>query len=346
MGADNMASPEARQGISAFSAVGTPPRPGERTTVLPRPDVKPVPVSPQPEKQPPKAKKPWIQRMIGNLGVRIGLGVLAVGGAGYVARETISNNIPSLSRPAETVAPFDNAKLDTERQTIVFGKNAREATPEDIQSTVEGPRPKIVDSRSIKSVEDIPTISLIPSIGQDAGTVKIYRASSPVGMNGKSVDVPMNLRVSVENDGTRFGPVIPEGINTNEGELFIRKGLSREIDGKLYFTVMWEVFKFENDQYVIIEFANNAPNSLLATDFLKNAPFIDTNKPKSGDWIVDLQQETGLKFNILDNPALFIKTAPEDINIHVTVTDNKLKGSAMLPEPKVTSSSFLMNPPR
>lgn len=104
----NMARQEARPGVSAFSAVRTPTREAPAPVVVPR-KIETVPASPQPDKQPPKAKKPWIQRMIGNLGVRIGLGVLAVGGAGYAARETISNNLPSLSRPAETPAFFDPA---------------------------------------------------------------------------------------------------------------------------------------------------------------------------------------------------------------------------------------------
>lgn len=103
MEAKNMVGPEAKQGVFGISA---PPR--EKPRVV-KPDVKPASVSPPSDKQPPKTKKPWIQRLIGNLGVRIGLGVLAVGGAGYVARETISNNIPSLSRPAEKPASFDNA---------------------------------------------------------------------------------------------------------------------------------------------------------------------------------------------------------------------------------------------
>lgn len=260
--------------------------------------------------------------------------------------ENLNSDIPVIHRNAE-VTPFNMDLLDKKPQTVEIGKNAQIATDEDIQNTIKGPAPKIVSYASVKTLEDIPKIPLILSIGQEAGKVKISRLPTKGGFNGKAIDLPINLHVSVENEGARFGPPIPEGINTNEGEVFLAPGPNNAvIDGKLHFTTMYVKFKFDNDKYLLVIMGSNMPKSLATTDSFKNAPIADAGYLKHGRSLWDdIRQETGLKFNISDNPALFTNTSSEDIGIQIA-SYTKDTGWIMLPEPKITEGNLLITAPR
>ncbi|GEM_PF-6358729 len=277
--------------------------------------------------------------------------IMGVGAIGYVAYDYFDP--PAIFR-AQIGPPFELSKLDVQHQYAVIGKNARWVTDEDIQDLVSAPRPKIVDYASIKTVENMSRISLIPFVGQGTRRVEIFREPTRISLNGKGVGAPYNLHISSENQSA-FGPVIPEGINTNTGELFVDMGYFFSSTGErlvfsperpLFYT-MYIKYEFDNHKYVVLNLTTGQ-GFLAATDFLKDAPTIDiksgyatsSGQVISGEnFFETMEKATGKKFNITNPPALF---TGETFNINAWVLDGGTKGSISIPAPKMTGGDILI----
>ena len=261
----------------------------------------------------PEAKKPLIQRLAKNLAVRAFLIASVLGGGGYAAyqevpavHEQVDNFLDRYGLKKADVPPiFDVSKLDSKRQLITEGVNARQPTADDMQSLINTPLPEL---KPEKTREDIPTISVLPSIDlQKAGKVEVYRANTPTVLG----NIPINLCFSIENPDTPIGVIIPQGIgiNVSEVEIFFDKRLSKTTDQSSGFITFFEKFDLGNKKYLIFEIISG--NGLVPTDRTRNAPMVDANHPNRGNSLQDVLYGTGMKLNISENPTLFTTATPK-----------------------------------
>ena len=124
-----MAAPrESGRGIFGLVA---PTRERTTTPVLPRPAPQPetTPVSPEPGKPP--GKKPLIQRLAGNLAVRVILAGTALAGTGYAGYEAYQGNIPGIHRSVDQSVSKDTV-FDNNATKGVVGPNNILVVPREV----------------------------------------------------------------------------------------------------------------------------------------------------------------------------------------------------------------------
>jgi hypothetical protein len=273
------------------------------------------------------AKVPFLKSTAFKFGVPVVFG-LATFEAGGMAYTEFNNYVPISAHTLQVDAlhPW-NIGLEGKQQgtELVLGQNARYATDTEIQDFIHSPLPPIKPDSAIKTPADLPRLGIVAGIDlSKSGKVEWYNYG-PVQQAGPLVGqrVPSLLVFTIENKDTPIGIFIPEGIDTDSVEIFLKKPVL--INGKLQYGCFIEKFNLGNGEYAFVEMDID----FLPSEILKDAPMVDPNHPKEQNFWYDMMSQQGKKFSISDNPTLAL-TAAKNSTGRMDFSTDKIPGILIL----------------
>lgn len=229
-------------------------------------------------------------------GVLGGLGVVVAGVALGVYMPVVHTRIDALIDPV-VVSPFNLSELESKHQAIVEGINAKAATQQEIQSIIDNSLPEF------KPITNWPNglsiVYLLPCIDlQNAGKTNVWKGLDFVKPN----QAYLTLDYSIENDGTRIGVFIPQGINADTVEIFHDK------------YSVFEKFDLGDGNYLIVSIVSS---EIQFSDLAKSSPLVGMER--------DTLTSTGLSLSLSEKPTLGTtrhqpeKHGPENTSSEFTV---------------------------
>lgn len=323
-----MASPDVRPGISAFSAVGAPPREAP-PPVLPQTKVKPTPA---PELLPePKKRKPFSGR---KLLVRLGLALAAVaGGLGYQhhVENQESFSVPGITRDAAGIPStagqdintllrglginarigkpavsetFDNTR---ESQTIEAGVNTISVTQDELPALMRGSiKPVVKGQRPYVSIP----LPIELNNGQEVKVSTNYINGANWMKGGQVERLVRGKEIIVAKKGTRlFIPI--ENAQVFQIEYQNLKNQQSYLPGAVV------RFKGPDDTpYEISIHARNDVEVLRPTDAFSNAPVM---KGMQGIYLAGANLNPEMKGLMLPLGTAIMETTVDNAHIYLEV---------------------------
>lgn len=187
-----------------------------------------------------------------------------------------------------------------EHTPLILGQNAAYATTTQMQDFIHSTLPPVKPDSEIKTPADLPQIGIIAGID---GKAEWYTTGPVVG-TGPLVGqkVPEFLCIVFQDKNAPIRLNIPQGINTDSVELFLRK--PDLVNGQPEYSCFYEKFDLGNGEYVVAEIKND----FLPSDFLKAVPIIDPVQiNKEGLSIFSgISNQQGKKISITDNLKLVL----------------------------------------
>jgi len=217
-----------------------------------------------------KKGKPLLERIARNLGARIALVTVLLGGGGYAAYQevpAIHQTVDNLLGKDTVAPPFDISKLDTQRQEIVFGQNAREATDQDVKNFMSSPLPKIKSTP--KSLSELSSISVIFSLDlQNTEKMEIWRTLTGIKIGESKVPAPIFTHISMPALSDSGGIIKVGGVNVDTVEIFRVSGTNEII----------QQLDLGNNRYIML----GITDSDGPTGDAMHAPLLYPENPKNG----------------------------------------------------------------